>query len=124
MIRGLFGLLLFYGLSGIYVWKGLRPDLAGVSKAGDIDHRKVERQLYLLSPLVIIGFVVCNTEDGEGFFISARLPAIRERGYVPESAVDKFAVTVTCDNHEHFKRAEAILREAGAEQTRELAEEG
>ena len=59
-----------------------------------------------------------------GFFISARLPAIRERVYVPEAAVDKFAVTVACDNDEDFKRAEAILREAGAEQVREMAEEG
>jgi molybdopterin-containing oxidoreductase family membrane subunit len=61
LIRDLFGLLLFYGLSAIYVLKGLRPDLAGALNAGDIDHRKVERQLYLLSPLVLIGFVVCNT---------------------------------------------------------------
>ena len=59
-----------------------------------------------------------------GFLISARLPVIRERVYVPESAVDKFVVTVACGNDEHFKRAEAILREAGAEQVRELAEEG
>lgn len=59
-----------------------------------------------------------------GFFISAQLPAIRERVYVPESAVDKFVVTVACDNDEHFKRAEAILRDAGAEQVREPAEEG
>ncbi len=59
-----------------------------------------------------------------GFFISSRLPAIRERVYVPEAAVDKFVVTVPCDDDEHFKRAEAILREAGAEQVRELAEEG
>ena len=33
-----------------------------------------------------------------GFLISARLPAIRERLYVPEAAVDKFVVTVACDN--------------------------
>ena len=58
-----------------------------------------------------------------GFFISARLPAIRERVYVPEAAVDKFVVTVACDNDEHFKRAEAILNEAGAEQVREQTEE-
>jgi len=61
LIRNLFGLLLFYGLSAIYVFKALRPDLAGASGAGDVEHRSVERQLYLLSPLVIIGFVVCNT---------------------------------------------------------------
>ena len=59
-----------------------------------------------------------------GFFISARLPAIRDRVYVPEAAVDKFAVTVACDNDEHFKRAEAILLEAGAEEVRDVAEEG
>ena len=59
-----------------------------------------------------------------GFLISARLPAIRDRVYVPESAVDKFVVTVACDNDEDFKRAEAILLETGAEQVRELAEEG
>ncbi len=57
-----------------------------------------------------------------GFFISARLPAFRDRVYVPESAVDKFVVTVACDDDEHFKRAETILRDAGAEQVRELAE--
>ena len=59
-----------------------------------------------------------------GFFISARLPAFRDRVYVPETGVDKFAVTVACDNEEHFKRAEAILHEAGAEQVREVEEEG
>lgn len=58
-----------------------------------------------------------------GFFISARLPAIRDRVYVPEAAVDQFAVSVACDNREHFKRAESILREAGAEQVRDMAED-
>ena len=55
-----------------------------------------------------------------GFFISSRLPAFRNRVYVPESAVDKFVVTVPCDDGEHFKRAEAILSDAGAEQVREI----
>ncbi len=59
-----------------------------------------------------------------GFFISARLPAIRDRVYVPEAAVDKFAVTVSCDDDEHFKRAETILREAGAEEVRSEEETG
>ncbi len=58
-----------------------------------------------------------------GFFISARLPAFRDRVYVPETAVDKFAVSVGCDNQEQLKRAGAILNEAGAEQVREVAEE-
>jgi len=61
LIRNLFGLLLFYGLSAFYVLKALRPDLAKASNMGNVEHRKVERQLYLLSPLVLIAFVVCNT---------------------------------------------------------------
>ncbi len=59
-----------------------------------------------------------------GFFISARLPVFRDRVYVPETAVDKFAVSVACDDEEHFKRAQTILHEAGAAQVREVAEEG
>jgi hypothetical protein len=59
LIRNLFGLLLFYGLSALYVIKSLRPDLPAAS--GQSDARKVERQLYLLSPWVIVGFVICNT---------------------------------------------------------------
>jgi hypothetical protein len=58
-----------------------------------------------------------------GFFISSRFPAIRERVYVPEAAVDKFAVMVPCEDGETFKRAEVILQESGAEQVREQAEE-
>ena len=61
LVRNLFGLLLFYGLSAVYVWKSLKPDLAGESTAGDVDHREIERQLYRMSPLVLIAVVVCNT---------------------------------------------------------------
>jgi Protein of unknown function (DUF3341) len=57
-----------------------------------------------------------------GFLISARLPAVRERVYAPEAAVDRFAVAVTCDDDRHFEHAAAILREAGAEEIRTLAE--
>ena len=57
-----------------------------------------------------------------GFLISARFPAIRERVYVPEAGVDRFAVTVACDNEERLGRAEAILREAGAEKVRFISE--
>jgi hypothetical protein len=49
---------------------------------------------------------------------------MRERVYVPEAAVDKFAVTVLCEDDARFRRAETILRDAGAEEVRELAEEG
>ena len=58
-----------------------------------------------------------------GFLISARLPAIRELVYVPESAVDKFAVTIACDSDEKTRNAEAILREAGAEEVRSATEQ-
>lgn len=58
-----------------------------------------------------------------GFLISARLPAIKERIYVPEAAVDKFAVTVACESDEQFGQAAAILREAGADEVRQLAGE-
>lgn len=59
-----------------------------------------------------------------GFLISARFPAIRERVYVPEVAVDKFAVTVLCEESDQFDRAEAILRQAGAEEVRNISEDG
>jgi molybdopterin-containing oxidoreductase family membrane subunit len=61
LIRDLGGLLLFYGLVAVYFRKGLRPDMARGNDAESIDHDAVERQLYLLSPLVIIAFIVCNT---------------------------------------------------------------
>jgi hypothetical protein len=57
-----------------------------------------------------------------GFFISSRLPAIRDRVYVPESAVDKFAVSVECADGSELARASDILRAAGAEEVREIAE--
>jgi hypothetical protein len=58
--RNLLGLLLFYSLSAVYVWKGLAPDLAAAG-GGAPDHRRAARQLYLLSPFVIIAFVFTNT---------------------------------------------------------------
>ena len=58
-----------------------------------------------------------------GFLISARLPAVRDRAYAPEAAVDRFAVTVTCDDDERVERAAAILREAGAEEVRNVQEQ-
>jgi formate-dependent nitrite reductase membrane component NrfD len=49
------------GLAAIYVRKGLQPDLASGEDAQTIDHDKVESQLYILSPIVLIGFIVSNT---------------------------------------------------------------
>lgn len=57
-----------------------------------------------------------------GFFISARLPAMRERAYLPETAIDKFSVLVSCDSHKHFTHAVKLLNEAGAEEVREFFE--
>jgi hypothetical protein len=61
MVRSLGGLLLFYGLAAIYVRKSLRPDLASGEEASSIDHDEIERQLYRYSPIVLLGFIVCNT---------------------------------------------------------------
>lgn len=57
-----------------------------------------------------------------GFLVSARFPAFRDRIYVPEAAVDKFAVTVPCADADVFRQAEEILRGAGAGEIRELTE--
>jgi len=58
-----------------------------------------------------------------GFLFSARFPAIRERVYAPEAAVDKFVVTVACDTDESVDRAAAILNAAGAEEVRNISED-
>jgi len=58
-----------------------------------------------------------------GFIVSSRLPAFRQRVYVPESAVDKFVVAVSCVNDENSRRAETILNDAGAEEVRQIGEE-
>ena len=55
-----------------------------------------------------------------GFLISARLPAMRERAYVPEASVDRFVVAVSCNDEECLERASGLLREAGAEEVRTL----
>ena len=60
LIRNLLGLLLFYGLSAVYLIKSLKPDLPA-ARAGEDDPRTTERQLYLLSPWVLVAFVICNT---------------------------------------------------------------
>ncbi len=61
LIRDLSGLLFFYGLSAVYAWKSLRLDLPDGANASEADQREVERQLYVLSPWIIIAFIVCNT---------------------------------------------------------------
>jgi formate-dependent nitrite reductase membrane component NrfD len=61
VIRDLGGLLLFYGLAAIYARKSLRVDMASSDAAATIDHDEVEQQMYAFSPIVLLGFVVCNT---------------------------------------------------------------
>ena len=60
LIRNLLGLAFFYGLAVYYAFKSLQPDLTGADGEG-VDHRAVEARLYLLSPLVLLSYVVCNT---------------------------------------------------------------
>ena len=60
VIRNLFGLLLFYGLAYVYTRKSLRVD-TGNPDGSPVDQDAVADQLYLLSPVVLIVFVLCNT---------------------------------------------------------------
>ena len=82
------------------------------------------RPIIAIPPFLIITYemtILCGIlATVIGFLISARFPAIRERLYVPEVAVDRFAVAVSCQDGEVFKKAESILRGAGAEEVREL----
>ena len=59
------------------------------------------RPVITIPPFLIIGYEMTIMfgilATVLGFLISSRLPAIRDRVYVPESAVDKFAVAVVCD---------------------------
>ncbi len=61
LARNLLGLLLFYGLSVFYVMKGIRADRAAEQGASEQELRKIEDQLYVFSPIVVLGFVLCNT---------------------------------------------------------------
>jgi hypothetical protein len=59
-----------------------------------------------------------------GFLISARLPAIKERLYVPEAAIDKFVVSVSCNDLDNMSQAIDIMRELGVGEIRQMTEEG
>jgi hypothetical protein len=58
-----------------------------------------------------------------GFLISARLPAIKERLYVPEAAIDKFVVSVACSSGENISRASEIMRDLGVDEIRHVKEQ-
>lgn len=109
---------------------GLFGALAGFALAAGTAvlylHPTGGRPIITIPPFLIITYemtILCGIlATVLGFLISARFPAIRERVYVPEAAVDRFAVTVDCDTEERFGRAEAILREAGAETVQSVSE--
>jgi len=86
------------------------------------------RPIIAIPPFLIISYemtILCGIlATVLGFLISARFPAIRERIYVPATAIDKFAVTVPCDSGESYGRAETILRTAGAEEVQRIGEDG
>jgi formate-dependent nitrite reductase membrane component NrfD len=60
LIRNLFALMLFYSLSAYSAVKALKPDLAGAT-AQDTNHREIAGELYMLSPVVLGAFILCNT---------------------------------------------------------------
>ena len=55
-----------------------------------------------------------------GFFMVSRLPAWRDRPYTPESNIDRFVVVGEGAADADATRAETMLREAGAEETRRV----
>ena len=55
-----------------------------------------------------------------GFHFVSGLPAWRDRPYVPSANVDRFVVIVEGAAAEQAARAEAIIREAGAEEIRHM----
>lgn len=55
-----------------------------------------------------------------GFHFVSGLPAWKDRPYVPSANVDRFVVVVEGAAAEQAERAEAIIREAGAEEVRHM----
>ena len=55
-----------------------------------------------------------------GFHFVSGLPAWRDRPYVPSANVDRFVVVVEGAAAEQAERAEAIIRDAGAEEVRHM----
>ena len=109
---------------------GILGGLAGFTLAAGTAilfvHPTGGRPVITIPPFLIISYemtILCGIlATVLGFLISARFPAIRERIYVPETAVDKFAVMVLCTSEEFFDRAESILRDSGADDVRRMSE--
>ena len=58
LARDLFALLLFYGLSAYYAMQGIKADREAQQGASESELRQIENRLYLLSPIVILAFVL------------------------------------------------------------------
>lgn len=82
------------------------------------------RAIIAIPPFLIITYeltILCGIlATVAGFVLSARLPALKNRVYVPEVAVDKFAVSVMCEDPEQLRCAREILQNTGAEEIREV----
>ena len=58
-----------------------------------------------------------------GFHFVSGLPAWRDRPYTPSASIDRFVVVVNGATSEQVARAEAIIREAGADEIRHVEDE-
>jgi len=109
---------------------GILGGLAGFALAAGTAvlyvHPTGGRPIITIPPFLIITYemtILCGIlATVLGFLISARFPAIRERIYVPETAVDQFAVMVLCTSEAFLDRAETILRDSGADDVRRMSE--
>jgi len=58
-----------------------------------------------------------------GFHVVSGLPAWRDRPYLPAACIDRFVVVVEGTAGEQAARAEAIIRQAGAEEIQHVEED-
>ena len=58
LIRNLGAMLLFYGLSSVYAWQALKPDVATGST---VDEAATEERLRVMSPLIILAFALTTS---------------------------------------------------------------
>ena len=61
LARNLAAMLLFYAVATMYALTSLRADLANGAATPPVDHDAVEARLYLMSPIVLVCFVITNT---------------------------------------------------------------
>ncbi|MFQ5609384.1 MAG: DUF3341 domain-containing protein [Woeseiaceae bacterium] len=85
------------------------------------------RPIITIPPFLIITYemtILCGIlATVLGFFISSRFPVLRERSYAPEAAVDRFVVSVSCDDEAALQSVMSELQNAGADEVRR-GEEG